>query len=68
MALKSNFRIVIMFSDWLKNLTPVFQPMRNKTKTSALSKLQVTVGFIALCAPVMLGLSNHLRIGFSKII
>lgn len=57
-----------MLSDWLKNLTPVFQPMRNKTKTSALSKLQVTVGFIALRAPVMLGWSNYLSIGFSNVI
>ena len=34
MSVESNYAIAItMLSDWLKNLGPVFQPMRSKTKT-----------------------------------
>ena len=51
MTVESNYVIAIaMLSDWLKRLTPVFQPVKTKTKTNAsctrdfscaLSKLQV---------------------------
>ena len=35
MTVESNFTIAIATpSDWLKNLAPVFQPMRGKTKTN----------------------------------
>ena len=35
MTVESNYVIVIAtLSDWLKRLAPVFQPMRNKTKTN----------------------------------
>ena len=35
MTVESNYVIAIaMFSDWLKRLAPVFQPMRSKTKTN----------------------------------
>ena len=35
MTVESNYVIAIAtFSDWLKRLTPVFQPMRVKTKTN----------------------------------
>ena len=35
MTVESNYVIAIaMFSDWLKRLVPVFQPMRRNTKTN----------------------------------
>ena len=35
MTVESYYVIAIAtFSDWLKRLTPVFQPMRSKTKTN----------------------------------
>ena len=35
MTVESNYVIAIAkLSDWLKNLAPVFQPMRSKTKTN----------------------------------
>jgi len=35
MAVETDFAIAIAtLSDWLKNSEPVFQPMRNKTKTN----------------------------------
>ena len=35
MTVEINYAIAIaMLSDWLKNLAPVFQPMRNKTKNN----------------------------------
>ena len=62
---ESNYAVVIAtLSDWFKNLVPVFQPMRSKTNSSpALSKLHVIARnsdwFFALCAPVVIGLSNY---------
>ena len=70
-------------SDWLKNLTPVFHPMRSKTKTNrtlyardfsrALSKLQVICRdsdwfIVLLLAHVVIGWSNNFGIGFSTVI
>ena len=65
-----NYAIPIAtLNDWLKNLAPVFQPMRNKTKTNDLPpytrdfsrasrKLQVIARnadwFIALFGPIWL--------------
>ena len=67
-------------SDWLKNVHPVFQPMRSKVKpiafctrnfSRALSKLHVIARnsdwFITLFAPVVIGRSNYLAIGFSTV-
>ena len=82
MAVESNNAIAMAaFSDWLKNLIPVFQPMRNKTKpiasctrdfSRALSKLQVIARnsdwFIALFAPVVIGRNNYFGTGFSIVI
>ena len=64
-------------TDWLKNLSSVFHPMRSKTKTTctlyqrfsrALSDLQVIAKnsdlLITLSAPVVIGLSNCFRFGF----
>jgi len=46
--LESNYAIAISIatlSDWLKNLAPVFQRMRSKSKTNRpLNKLRVTPG------------------------
>ena len=37
MTVESNYAIAIAtLSDWFKNLTPVYQPMRRKTKTGAI--------------------------------
>ena len=81
MTIYSNKAIVVAtLSDWLKNLAPVLQPMRSKTNRTlhtrdfsrALSKLHVTAmnsdWFIALFAPVVIGLSNYFGIGFSAVI
>ena len=83
MTVESNFTIAIAIatpSDWLKNLAPVFQPMRGKTKTTPwardfsrlLSKLQVIARnsdwFIALFAPNVIGRSDYFGIGFSTAI
>ena len=67
-------------SDWLKNVHPVFQPMRSKVKTNrilyarfsrALNKLHVIARnsdwFITLFAPVVIGRSNYFAIGFSTV-
>ena len=59
-------------SDWAKNLSPDFQPMRSKTKTHrffsrALSKVHVTARnsdwFTALCAPLVIGRNNYFTNG-----
>ena len=74
MTVESNYVIAIAtLSDWLKRLAPVFQPMRNKTKTNLtmygdftrpLSELLVISGnsdwFIALFAPVVIGRSKRI--------
>ena len=78
---ESNYVIAIAsFSDWLKNLMPVFIPVRSKTTivpctcnfTHALSKLQVIARnfdwLIALFAPVVIGRSNYFGIGFLGVI
>ena len=61
--------------DSIKNLAPVFQPIRCKTKfksTSCAPFLAVIVRnsawFIALFAPVVIGWSNEFGIGFSIVI
>ena len=69
---KNNAIAMVTLSDWLKKFTPVFQPMRNKTKTNrtlharfflALSKLQIIARnsdwFIALFVSVAIGRSNY---------
>ena len=75
---------IVTLCDWLENLTPVFQPMRSKTKTYRLVhlvaaifprfELQVTATnsnwFITLLVPVLIGRSNYVSfdIGFSTVI
>ena len=84
MTVESNYAIAIAtLSDWLKNIAPIFQSMRSKTKikinrslearlSRASSKLQVIVRnsdwFIALFAPVVIGWSDYYGIGFSTVI
>ena len=82
MTVESNDVIAIAtLSDWLKRFAPVFQPMRNKTKTNrtmyawfsrALSELQIIAKncdwFIALSAPVVIGRSNCFGFSFSTVI
>ena len=34
---------IVTLCDWLENLTPVFQPMRNKTKTYRLVHLVAAI-------------------------
>ena len=72
MTVESKYAIAIaVLSDWLKNLAPVFQLMRNKTKTNrtlyerfsrAFSRLQVIARnsdwFIAVFALAVIGRSN----------
>ena len=74
--------VIVILSDWLKYLAPVFPPMRRKLKTippraraifsRVLSKLQVIARnsdwLIALFDPVMNGGSNYFGIGFSTVI
>ena len=72
--LVSDFAIATR-SDWLKNLTPVFNSTSEKKNTRdfsrALSKLQVIVRnsdwLIVLVAPVVIGRSNNFGIGFSTV-
>ena len=83
MTVESNYvTATATLNDWLKRLTPVFQPMRSKIKTNramctrdfsrALSKLKIIAGnsdwFIALFAPVVIGRSNCFGFGFSTVI
>ena len=81
MTAKSNNVIVIAsLGDWQKNVAPVFQPMRSKTKTNCtmymfsntLSMLQVFTRnsdwFIVRFAPVVFGGSNCFGLSFSTAI
>ena len=74
-----NKHAIAMLIDWLKNLAPVLQSMKGKSKTNrifcvrfsrSLNKLQVIARncdwFIALFAPVVIGRSNYF--GFSTVI
>ena len=67
-------------SDWLKNLTPVFQSMKGKTKpihifytpfAHALSKFRVIVWncdwFITRFAPVIIGQSKYFGMAFPQL-
>ena len=73
MTVKSNYAIAIaMLGDWFKNLGPLYQPMRMKTKTDfsrALSKLHGIATnldwFIALFASAAIGGSNYFGISFT---
>ena len=66
-------------SDWLKNLTPVFHPMRSKTKTNRTLYARFFPRFeqvtsdsdwfiVHLLAHVVIGWSNNFGIGFSTVI
>ena len=79
MTVKSNNALAIAaVSDWIKNLAPVFQPMRSETNRTtyalfsrALNKIQV-IGrnsdwFIARFAPVVISRRNYFGIGFPKV-
>ena len=68
-------------SDWLKNVAPVFQPIRSRTKTNhtsthdfsrPLSKLLVisrnSDRLIALFSPFVIGRSSHFGIGIWTVI
>ena len=76
MTVKSNDAIAIaMLTDWPKNLTPVFQLMKCKTKSNCTLNMwfyeQVTgilleffFWFTVLFAPVVIGQSNFLGMSF----
>ena len=77
MTFESNYVTAIAtFSDWFKNLVPVYQPMKRKSKTNrdfhdfsrALSKLHENATnldwFIAMFAPAVIGRSNYFGISF----
>ena len=82
MTVESNYVIAIATrTDWLKRLTPLFQPMRSKTTpiapctrdySRALRKLKVVPRncdwFITVFAPVVIGRSNCFGFGFSTVI
>ena len=80
MTVESNYVIAIAtFSDWLKRVAPVFQPMRSKTIapctrdfSRASKDLQVIARncdwFMALFVHVMIGRSNCFGFGFSTVI
>ena len=83
MTVESNCAIAIaIFSDWLKNLAPLFQPTKKESQNQvylvraicslALSKLLLNARnsdwFIALFAPVVIVRSNYFGISFSTII
>ena len=74
MTLESNDAIATATpGDWLKNLAPVFQPMRSKTKRTlfsrTLSKLQAIMRnsnwLIVLFAHAVIGRSNDFGVGNS---
>ena len=76
MILESNDAIATATpGDWLKNLAPVFQPMRSKTKRTlfsrTLSKLQVIMRnsdwLIVLFARAVIGRSNYFGVGNSLV-
>ena len=82
MTVESKHAVAIAaLSDWLKNLMPLFQPVRSKTETNrtcahdfsrAMSKFQVIARnsdwFIVRFASVVIGRSNYFGIGFSTVI
>ena len=58
--------------DWLKNLAPLSQPIRSKTKTNRdLPRLHVFAlrsdWFTGLSAPVVIGQSNYFGFGFTTL-
>ena len=77
----TRFRFATL-SDWLKNLAPVFQPMRSETKANltlyarfsrSLSKFKVIIAtssdwFIALFARLVIGRCSYFATGFSTVI
>ena len=78
MTVENKYAIATLI-DWLKNLAPVLQSMKGKSKTNrtlcvrfsrSLNKLQVIARncdwFIALFAPVVISRSNYF--GFSTVI
>ena len=84
MTIESNYAIAIAIatlSDWLKNLAPIFQPMRtSKTKTNHtlcarfFPRFEQVTGnsrhfdwFIAPFAPIVIGRSNYSANGFSTV-
>ena len=65
MTVESNYVIAIAtLSDWLQRLAPVFQPIKSKTKTNR--AMYVCDWFIALFAPVVIGLVLVLRQSFEN--
>lgn len=63
MTVENNYAIAIdTLKDWLKNLVPVFQPLRRKTKTNR------NLYFIALFILVVIGRSNNIDTDFSIVI
>ena len=78
MTVESNYAIAIAtLTDWLKNIAPMFHPMRSKTRTTHtfardLSKLRVIARnsdcLIALFSPVINGRSIYFGIHFSTVI
>ena len=82
MTVESNYAITIAtFSDWFKNLVPVYQPMKRKRKTKTNRDLHVRFfprfeqmefptnldWFIVLFAPAVVGRSNNFGICFTTL-
>ena len=74
MTVEKKYAIAIaMLCDWLKNLAPLFQPLRRKTKTNRTLYARFFPcfdeiawnpdWFIALFAPVVIGRNNYFVIG-----
>ena len=66
-----NHQLLYALSDWFKNLAPVYQPMRRKTKTNRdfharleqVTRKGTNLGwFIALFALAVIGRSNYFGI------
>ena len=84
MTVASNYAIAVAtLSDWFKSLASIFQPMRSKTKQKSIAASSCTRDFsrafeqviarnsdrlIALFAPVLIGRSDYIVIGFSTVI
>ena len=65
---ESNCVIAITkLSDWLTDLAPVFQQVRNKTKTNP-SFYTNSDEFIVLFAPVVIGQNYYFGVGFLTVV
>ena len=75
MTVERNYAIAIAtLSDWFKNLAPVYQPVKKKTKTNRDLHARFSHGittnldwFIALFVPAVIGGSNYFGICFTTL-